>query len=268
MRIPIYQIDAFTSRLFSGNPAAVCPLERWLPDEVMQAVAAENNLSETAFFVPTDAGFELRWFTPACEVDLCGHATLATAHLVLHHLEPARERVVFSSRSGPLEVSRQDDRLVMDFPAYPPRQVDPPEGTAESLGATPDATYQSNYPMAVFGAAEDVVNLRPRFGAMIAHGLDEIIVTAPGNDCDFVSRFFAPGVGIMEDPVTGSAHCALVPYWAERLGRDRLHARQVSERGGELHCRLRGDRVLIAGHAVTYLEGQIDVGTVGAVTPE
>lgn len=262
MRIPIYQIDAFTDRLFSGNPAAVCPLEGWLPDGLMQAIAAENNLSETAFFVPEGEGFGLRWFTPACEVDLCGHATLATAHLVLNHLEPSWERVAFASRSGPLEVSRQGDRLMMDFPAYPPGPVDPPEGLAECLGAEPEAVLRSNYLMAVFGDPSQVVDLRPRFGAMIARGIDEAVVTAPGEDCDLVSRFFAPGMGIMEDPVTGSAHCTLVPYWAERLGKGELHARQVSERGGELFCRLDGDRVLIAGRAVTYLEGHIDVGSV------
>ena len=265
MSIPIYQIDAFTDRLFGGNPAAVCPLERWLPDEVMQAIAAENNLSETAFLVAAGGDFDLRWFTPTKEVDLCGHATLATAHLVLTRLDPARQKVGFNTRSGRLEVARDGEMLVMDFPAYPPRPVDVPDGLVEALGSAPETVLCGNYLMAVFGNEDEIRALRPRFGVMIAYGLDEAIVTAPGEDCDFVSRFFAPGFGIVEDPVTGSAHCALVPYWAERIGRKELHARQVSERGGELWCRLAGDRVSIAGRAVTYLEGQIDVGSANGI---
>jgi len=259
MRIPIYQIDAFTDRLFGGNPAAVCPLERWLPDAAMQAIAAENNLSETAFFVPAGDGFELRWFTPAKEVDLCGHATLATGHLLLRHLEPDRERVAFATRSGRLEVSRDGERLSMDFPAYPPRPVDAPAGLFEALGHEAEAVLRSNVLMVVLRGERAVRALAPDLGAMVRAGLDEAIVTARGVDCDFVSRFFAPGLGIPEDPVTGSAHCTLVPYWASRLGKTRLHARQVSRRGGELLCELRGDRVTIAGRAVTYLEGTIEL---------
>jgi len=259
MRIPMYQIDAFTDRLFGGNPAAVCPLATWLPDATMQAIAAENNLSETAFFVPAEGGFELRWFTPEREVELCGHATLATAHLLLRHLDPNRERVAFSTRSGRLEVSRDGELLVLDFPAYPPLPVDAPAGLFEALGHEAEAVLQGNYLMVVFRSERAVRALDPDFGAMARTGLEEAIVTARGIDCDFVSRFFAPGYGIAEDPVTGSAHCTLVPYWARRLGRSRLHARQVSRRGGELFCELRGERVSIAGQAVTYLEGAIEV---------
>ena len=259
MRIPLYQIDAFTDRLFGGNPAAVCPLERWLPDAVMQAIAAENNLSETAFFVPGGDGFELRWFTPEREVDLCGHATLATGHLLLRHLDPDRESVAFSTRSGRLEVNRDGDLLVLDFPAYPPRAVDAPAGLFEALGHDAEAVLQGNYLMVVYRDERAVRALEPDFSAMVRAGLDEAITTARGVDCDFVSRFFAPGYGIPEDPVTGSAHCTLVPYWAGRLGKARLHARQVSARGGELYCELRDDRVRIAGRAVTFLEGTIDV---------
>jgi len=259
MRTPIYQIDAFTDQLFGGNPAAVCPLATWLPDATMQAIAAENNLSETAFFVPADGGFELRWFTPEREVELCGHATLATAHLLLRHLDPDRDRVAFSTRSGRLEVSRDGELLVMDFPAYPPQPVDAPAGLFEALGHDAEAVLRGNYLMVVFRSERAVRALAPDFGAMTRAGLEEAIVTARGVDCDFVSRFFAPGYGIAEDPVTGSAHCTLVPYWAHRLGKIRLHARQVSPRGGELRCELRGERVAIAGRAVTYLEGTIEV---------
>jgi predicted PhzF superfamily epimerase YddE/YHI9 len=259
MRVEIYQIDAFTDRLFGGNPAAVCPLETWLQDEVMQSIAAENNLSETAFFVPAGEGFQLRWFTPATEVDLCGHATLATAHLILRQLDPCRDRVDFTTRSGPLEVKRDGETLVMDFPAYPPAVIDMPAGLQESLGACPDATLLGNYLLAIFSDEAQVLGLCPDFGLMVRSGLDEAIVTAPGESCDFVSRFFAPGYGIDEDPVTGSAHCTLTPYWAERLGKSTLQARQVSARGGELTCRFEGHRVSLAGKAVTYLEGWIDI---------
>jgi PhzF family phenazine biosynthesis protein len=259
MRIPIFQIDAFTNRLFGGNPAAVCPLESWLPDATLQAIAAENNLSETAFFVAAGDGYELRWFTPKIEVDLCGHATLATAHLLLHRLEPGRDRVSFSTRSGRLEVAREGDRMAMDFPAYPPEPVDAPAGLFEALGHDAEAVLRGNYLMVVVRSERAVRALEPDFAAMDRAGITEAIVTARGSDCDFVSRFFGPGFGIPEDPVTGSAHCTLVPYWARRLGRTRLQARQVSARGGELACELRGNRVSIAGDAVIYLEGTIEL---------
>jgi len=260
MRIPMYQVDAFTDRLFAGNPAAVCPLDRWLDDETMQSIAAENNLSETAFFVAAGDGYHLRWFTPVREVDLCGHATLASGHVVLHRLEPDRGSVAFETRSGLLEVARSGDLLVMDLPAYPPRSARAPAGLVEALGREPEAVLDANYLMAVFPDEAAVRDLAPDFAVMERAGLDEVLVTAPGVDCDLVSRFFAPGYGINEDPVTGSAHCALVPYWAARLGTQRLHARQVSRRGGELFCELRGDRVSIGGASVLYLEGEIEVG--------
>ncbi len=257
MRIPMYQIDAFTDRLFGGNPAAVCPLEEWLPDATMQAIAAENNLSETAFFVPEGDGFRLRWFTPVREVDLCGHATLASAHAIFWYLDEGRSRVEFATRSGPLEVALRDNLLVMDLPAYPAIPAEAPKGLIEALGCEPESVLSANYLMAVYKDEEAIRSLRPDISAMERSGIDEVLVTAPGRDCDLVSRFFAPGYGVSEDPVTGSAHCALVPYWAGRLGTSTLHARQVSARGGELFCELKGDRVLIAGNAVTYLIGSI-----------
>ena len=255
--LPIYQIDAFTDRVFGGNPAAVCPLEEWLSDEVMQAIALENNLSETAFFVARNGGgeYDLRWFTPATEVDLCGHATLASAHLVLHSLAPDLESVRFHTASGPLEVSRDGELLVMDFPARPPKPRDVPEGFAEAIGRAPSEMWSATKNMAVFETAAQVRGLGPDLDYIARLDLDGLICTAPGDDCDFVSRYFAPHVGIPEDPVTGSAHCTLIPYWAQRLGKDKLHARQISARGGELFCENAGGRVKIAGRAALYMEG-------------
>ncbi len=271
MRLPLYQIDAFASAVFSGNPAAVCPLERWLPDATMQSIAAENNLAETAFFVPrppaavdASAGaggtdYDLRWFTPETEVDLCGHATLASGFVVLTALEPARQDVTFHTRSGPLTVRREGADLSMDFPARPPERCDAPAGLNAALGVTPREVWKSRDLMAVFDAEQDVRALAPSFDGIRSLGVFGVIVTAPGREVDFVSRFFAPLQGVPEDPVTGSAHCTLVPYWADRLGRPRLRARQVSARGGELRCENRGARVVIAGRAVKYLEGVIEV---------
>ncbi len=257
MELRLYQVDAFASELFRGNPAAVVPLERWLADDVMQAIAAENNLSETAFFVPQGPDYDLRWFTPKVEMDLCGHATLASAFILFTHLAPLRESVTFHTRSGPLTVAREGERLVMDFPSRPPVRCAAPPGLAAALGRTPVATLTARDLMAVFEHEGEVRALAPDIGAVAALGVHAVIVTAPGRAVDFVSRFFAPAVGVPEDPVTGSAHCTLTPYWAERLGRPRLHAHQVSARGGELFCELRGDRVALAGHAVLYLEGTI-----------
>ena len=267
MKTPIYQVDAFASAVFNGNPAAVCPLERWLPEATMQAIAAENNLAETAFFVRRDGGasatpgpdYDLRWFTPAVEMDLCGHATLASAFVVFTVLEPARDAVTFHSRSGPLTVRRAGELLVMDFPSRAPARCDAPAGLATALGAEPREVWKSRDLMAVFAREENVRALAPSFDRILALGVHGVIVTAPGDEVDFVSRFFAPLVGVPEDPVTGSAHCTLVPYWAKRLGRNKLRAHQVSTRGGELHCEDRGERVTIAGRAVKYLEGTIEV---------
>ncbi len=256
MKVDLYQINAFTDRMFAGNPAAVCPLAAWLDDATMLAIAAENNLSETAFFVPRDGDFDLRWFTPTCEVDLCGHATLASAHLILTRLDPGRTDVVFHTRSGALRVVRDGDRLAMDFPRWQPQPIPPPDGLAAALGCALDAVYFGrDRHMAVLPSAGSVRTLRPDMGALAMVAPGRVIVTAPGEDCDFVSRFFAPGSGVNEDPVTGSSHCVLVPYWAARLGKTDLHARQISKRGGELFCRQQGDRVVIAGRSVLFLTG-------------
>jgi PhzF family phenazine biosynthesis protein len=259
MRVPIFQVDAFASRVFTGNPAAVCPLGEWLPDSTMQAIAAENNLSETAFLVGGNGRYGIRWFTPAQEVDLCGHATLASGEVVLRTLEPGRDAVVFDSASGPLRVGRDGERLVLDFPSRPPSPAQVSGELVEALGARPREAWKASDLMAVFDDEGDVRRLAPDMERVAALDAFAVIVTARGNASDFVSRFFAPGKGIPEDPVTGRAHCTLVPFWAERLGKTKLHALQVSARGGELHCELRGDRVFMAGRAVRYLEGSIEI---------
>jgi PhzF family phenazine biosynthesis protein len=259
MRLPLYQVDAFTSRRFHGNPAAVCPLERWLPDDVMQSIAAENHLSETAFFVADGADYRLRWFTPKVEVDLCGHATLASAHVLFHRLGHAGASVTFRTASGPLVVSRAGDRLAMDFPSRPPRPCAMPAGLDRALGIAPREVLLARDYLAVYDDEAAVRALRPDFAALDDVGGFAVIVTARGTGADFVSRFFAPRAGVPEDPVTGSAHCTLTPFWAGRLGRNPLVAHQVSARGGEIACELRGDRVILTGDAVLYLEGTIEV---------
>jgi PhzF family phenazine biosynthesis protein len=264
MNPPFFWIDAFTDRVFAGNPAGVVPLERWLPDEVMQRIAFENGLSETAFFVRTGPGeFHLRWFTPATEVDLCGHATLASAHVLFRELGQPGNTVTFASRSGALPVRRQaDDKLELDFPARPTTEPgEAPPALLRGLGLAPERIFRApSRWLCVYPLPADVRNLQPDHALLAQVTPGRILVTAPGDgDCDFVSRFFAPDVGVPEDPVTGSAHCTLAPYWAARLGRTQLHARQVSARGGELWCELRGDRVGIAGRAVTYLRGTLGV---------
>lgn len=259
MRLKLYQVDAFTDHVFGGNPAAVVPLVRWLDDELMQAIAAENNLSETVFLVPEDGGYALRWFTPTVEVPLCGHATLASAHVLFRHLGLGGDVVAFTSKSGPLRVLRQEPRLVLDFPAMPPERRELDAAVVEALGALPRELWATDKLLAVFDSELSVRALAPDFARLAALDAAGVIATAPGAEVDFVSRYFAPGAGIDEDPVTGSAHCVLVPYWAERLGRTTLHARQVSRRGGELWCEQAGGRVLIAGHAVTYMEAEITI---------
>jgi predicted PhzF superfamily epimerase YddE/YHI9 len=261
MRVPIYQVDAFTDKLFGGNPAAICPLASWLPDATMQSIAAENNLAETAFFVKDGDGYALRWFTPAVEVDLCGHATLASAHIIFKFLEPRRESVDFRTlKAGTLTVARRDDMLVMDFPAWPPSPAEPPPGLLAALGGKPREVLRARDCAVVYDSAAEVLALAPDFAALAKVDCWAAIATAPGeNGVDFVSRFFAPAKGVPEDSVTGSSHCTLVPYWAKRLGKAGLVAHQLSQRGGSLHCALRGDRVSIGGHAVLYLEGQITV---------
>jgi PhzF family phenazine biosynthesis protein len=262
MRIPLYQVDAFTTRLFGGNPAAVCPLSEWLPEATMQAIAAENNLAETAFFVPQGEGYLLRWFTPSVEVELCGHATLASGYVVTRILAPERSSVIFDTlRAGPLEVTRDGELLAMDLPSWPPEEKSADPRVLAALGAWPTESFVARgRTLAVYDRAEDVAALRPDFAAMRRIEGAGAIATAPGRDgVDFVSRYFAPNYGVDEDPVTGSAHCVLTPYWAARLSKEQLTARQISARGGELTCTLRGDRVTISGHAVLYLEGAITV---------
>lgn len=261
MRLPIYQVDAFTDSLFGGNPAAVCPLKAWLPDATMQAIAAENNLSETAYFVPDGDDYALRWFTPTVEVDLCGHATLASGYVVLRLLAPQRAAVNFHTRkAGTLTVARSGDRLTMDFPARPAAPSKPPAGLCEALGGAPREVLRARDHLVVYDSAAEIAALTPDFAALAKVDCWAVIVTAPGDDgVDFVSRFFAPAQGIAEDPATGSSHCTLAPYWAKRLGKRELEARQLSRRGAALHCTLNGDRVGIAGRAVLYLQGQIEI---------
>ncbi len=259
MKFPIYQIDAFTSRLFGGNPAAVVILEHWLTDEVLQNIAAENNLAETAFVIPREGQSQLRWFTPTLEVDLCGHATLAAGHVLIKYIYPLLQRVSFSTRSGELSVSRQGDLLSLDFPVRPGKPIRVSDALVAALGARPREAFLARDLLAVFDTEAEVRALRPDLERVAALDAFAVIVSAPGSDVDFVSRFFAPKAGVPEDPVTGSAHCTLVPYWAGRLGKPRLKARQVSPRVGELDCELRGDRVSIGGKAVEYLRGEIEI---------
>ncbi len=256
MRLPIHQIDAFAERPFTGNPAAVMPLEAWLPDDLMQAIAAENNLSETAFLVREPEGWRIRWFTTVTEVDLCGHATLAAARVVMVDLEPGTSEVAFQSRSGRLGVRREGDRFVLDFPSRPgspaPEWVD---RVAEALGQRPLEVRLARDLLIVLEDETAVRTFQPDFGALRAlPGMGKLI-TAPGAEVDCVSRCFFPGDGVPEDPVTGSAHCTIVPYWADRLGRPDILAYQASARGGQLECRVVGDRIHLAGRAFKVLEG-------------
>ena len=259
MKLPLYQVDAFTTRLFRGNPAAVVVLEEWLPEEVMQAIAAENNLAETAFVLPDQDPRPLRWFTPAVEIDLCGHATLATADVLFRHRFPKLDRLTFVTKSGPLTVARDGDVLSMDFPSRPGTPIAVHPDLIAALGAKPRETLLARDLLAVFETEDEIVRLEPDFRKLESIEGMAVIVSAPGKEVDFVSRFFAPKAGIDEDPVTGSSHCTLIPYWAARLGKKELLARQLSPRGGELRCELRGDRVRIGGSAVEYLRGEISV---------
>lgn len=260
MKLKQYQIDAFAMQVFEGNPAAICPLDGWLDDRVLQAIAEENNLSETAFFVPTETGFHLRWFTPVTEVDLCGHATLAAAHVIFAILGYSKDVVRFATRSGELSVQRKDGLLAMDFPAIRAQPCAAPQALIEGLGQRPLEVLAADDYIAVLDSEEAVRNLSPDQSRLRELDLRGVIVTARGREVDFVSRFFAPKYGIPEDPVTGSAHCELAPYWAELFERHSLRARQVSRRGGDVHCELKGDRVILSGGAVTFMEATIDTG--------
>jgi PhzF family phenazine biosynthesis protein len=260
MRIPIYQVDAFADRLFRGNPAAICPLDKWLSDQTLQAIAAENNLAETAFYVPNGKSYHLRWFTPGVEVELCGHATLASAHIIMQiRHETTASRVSFETKSGELIVNREGDLYALDFPSRPPLECPVDPGLNEALGAKPKQVLGARDYLCVFDTEQEIRALAPNMDKLAAIDRFGFIVTSPGLDCDFVSRFFAPAKGVPEDPVTGSAHCTLIPYWSKRLGKTSLHARQISKRGGELWCEDHGERVKIAGKAVMFLEGEIEV---------
>jgi PhzF family phenazine biosynthesis protein len=264
--LPIFQVDAFATKVFEGNPAAVCPLQEWLEEKTLQAIAAENNLSETAFFVLEGDGYRLRWFTPQCEVDLCGHATLASAFVLLNILTPQKSAVQFQTRSGLLTVHKDGDLLSMDFPASPPwKSEDPPPDLSRALAngnpsGSPTVLFQTKSKfLVVYENEEQVRNAAPDFELLKRLHPFSVCITAPGNQSDFVSRYFAPSYGIPEDPVTGSSHCTLAPYWAARLSKTELHARQVSNRGGELWCELKKERVILKGKAVLYLRGSISI---------
>ncbi|WKZ56734.1 MAG: PhzF family phenazine biosynthesis protein [Bdellovibrionota bacterium] len=261
MRLPIFQVDAFTNELFRGNPAAVCPLEEWLPDQLMQAIAMENNLSETAFFLGKEGLYEIRWFTPISEVDLCGHATLAAAFVIFTFKEPHRMMLRFHSKSGALEVSNNGDTIALDFPAAFGEQRPAPPLISQALGVPPIEYYFGDSHLVLLESEKVVASLTPNLELIARLPGMGLVVTARGEQCDFVSRYFAPQIGINEDPVTGATHCYLVPYWAKRLGKSALYAKQLSARGGELFCEDRGERVSIAGHAVMYLQGEITISS-------
>ena len=259
MKLQIFQADAFTDQLFGGNPAAVVPLTEWLPAPLMQKIAIENNLAETAFFIPQGEDFELRWFTPELEIDLCGHATLATAHILFTELGYEKDVIHFHTlKAGTLSVTRNDNLYTLNFPSRPASNCNEPAGLLIAIGGkTPTEILSSRDIMLVYENEAEVLALKPNFAALAKIDVMGVIATAKGNNCDFVSRFFIPAAGINEDPVTGSAHCNLIPYWAEKLGKNKLHAFQVSERRGELWCELKGDRVLMSGKVITYLKGEI-----------
>lgn len=260
MKLTIYQVDAFAEKMFTGNPAAVIPLKTWLPDEILQNIAMENNLSETAFFISTEKGFHIRWFTPNAEVDLCGHATLATAHVLFQHLNYNKNHIEFESRSGLLTVNREDDLMILNFPASKVEAKYIPANLKTAFNIHPIKCFKGKTDILLcFKCEEDVLKLQPNFIKIIESNTRGIICTAPSHNYDFVSRFFAPAVGVNEDPVTGSAHTMLIPYWAEKLKKTEMIAKQISKRGGILHCKYLNDRVEIGGKAVTYMVGHISI---------
>tara|TARA_Y100001970_G_C14213565_1_gene848351 strand:+ start:323 stop:1105 length:783 start_codon:yes stop_codon:yes gene_type:complete len=260
MKIPIYQVDAFTSTLFEGNPAAVCPLRNWIDKDIMQKIAQENNLSETAFFVKKDNIFEIRWFTPVAELDLAGHPTLATTHVILKELKINLEKVVFKTNiNDTLNVAYKDNLYLMDFPSRDPRVENNIDKIADALGRKPKELYKHRDAVAIFDNEDDIRNLYPDMEKLKKLDYPAVIVTAVGNNVDFVSRNFAPKLGIPEDPVTGSAHCELIPYWSKTLNKKELLAHQISNRGGKLYCTHQGDRVTIGGEAITFMRGEIEI---------
>lgn len=270
MKLPLYQIDAFASRPFEGNPAAICPLESWLDDETMQAIAMENNLSETAFFVAIDedagedagneeADYKIRWFTPVCEIDLCGHATLASAYLIFHILGYRQNDISFRSKSGVLKVHKNGDWLEMDFPSRPPKECEPPAALSDAFEQQPFRCLKGEDYIVVFETEQEVLAAAPNLSKLSELDLRGVAITAKADTYDFVTRFFAPKFGIDEDPVTGSAFTQLIPYWSERLGKTELKAKQISKRGGEVIGRLSGERVIISGKAAKYMVGVIEI---------
>jgi PhzF family phenazine biosynthesis protein len=266
-KVPLFQVDAFTDRRFSGNPAAVCPLTEWLPDDLMQQIAAENNVSETAFFCPEEGGYRLRWFTPTVEVELCGHATLASGFVILTELAPSESEVTFKTVSGPLRVIRSGASFTVDLPARAPAPVPDDDRLAQALGTRILERHRASAELVVVEDAAAVGALRPDFGQLLKLGMDSVCVTAPAapeSGLDFVSRYFAPKKGVNEDPVTGAAHCMLAPYWSKRLNKKVLKARQLSARGGALTCEVSGARVLLTGGAVLVLSGLLHLGPVPA----
>lgn len=260
MRTRIFQVDAFTDKLFGGNPAAVCPLDKWLPDETMQKIAMENNLSETAFFVKTEDRFHIRWFTPKVEVSLCGHATLASAHVLFNHLDWNGEEIRFNSESGLLTVKKENELLTLNFPSDPIHPADPPSDLIDALKVNPLEIYKgkTDY-LLILGSHEEVQSANPDFNLLKKIPVRGVIISARGEFSDFVSRFFAPASGVDEDPVTGSAHTSMIPYWAEKLAKNELSAVQLSARKGHLFCKYLGERVEISGRAITYLDGEITI---------
>lgn len=261
MKLPLFQVNAFVDQGFCGNPAAVFPLEQWLPDDVMQRIAVENSVAETAFFIQVDQGFEIRWFTPEIEMDLCGHATLATAHVISKHLNFSLPFIQFQSKSGELTVAVEEELLILNFPSRKPEPSEAPQVILDAIQHKPVETLKSRDYVLVFEDEEIIRHLEPNQRILDRINLDPggVVVTAKGNESDFVSRFFTPQASIFEDPVTGSAHCSLIPYWSEKLGKDSMVAYQLSSRGGKLFCQNLGERVLISGKAVTYLEGHITI---------
>lgn len=259
MKLKLFQVDAFASKLFSGNPAAVVPLTKWLDDELMLSIAAENNLSETAFFVEEGDEYSIRWFTPEVEINLCGHATLASAHVLFNYLNYSRSKIIFNSMSGKLSVEKKEnDILALNFPSLKPELILPVDEISKGLGAVPKEFLKSIDYFLVFENEEEILSINPDFNILKNIPTRGFIVTAKGNNSDFVSRFFAPGAGVNEDPVTGSAHSQLIPYWSEKLNKNDLYAIQLSKRKGELFCSQLNDRVEIAGKSVTYLIGEIE----------
>lgn len=260
MNLNIYQVDAFSDTIFGGNPAAVVPLENWLSDEILQSIALENNLSETAFFVPVDNQYHIRWFTPNTEVDLCGHATLATAHVLFNEMNFGGEIISFNSKSGILTVRKDGDKLQLDFPTDEIKKIEQNQKINDALGISPSEIFKGkNDYLLVFDSEDTIINIKPNFHILKEFDERGVIVSSQGKETDFVSRFFAPGVGIDEDPVTGSAHTTLIPYWTAKLNKTELTAKQLSARGGKLWCKYLGDRVLISGYAKTYLKGEINI---------